>query len=298
MNGEDERVIAVQHMQDYIHSHVTEPITLADLAAVAHYSPWHSYRLFCEYTTMSVACYIRRLRLAQSAESLLRSNSNIADIAFAHGFASVDGYIRAFSREFGMTPGAWAHHPTPITLFHPYGVRYRTPTIRKRNYLMQETEFIYVAPLHKPCRKAIIKRAQEADNYWDYCRQVGCDVWGLLLSMDSLIGEPIGMWLPPQYRAPGTSEYVQGIEVGSWYEGPIPEGFDVIELPAADYLMIQGQPFEEKDYGQAIQTVEAAATAYCPEVLGYTWDTSNPRIQLEPKGERGYIEFRPVQPSK
>lgn len=31
-------------------------------------------------------------------------------------------------------------------------------------------------------------------------------------------------------------------------------------------------------------------------VIGYAWDNSNPRIQLEPRGERGYIELKAIQP--
>ena len=30
--------------------------------------------------------------------------------------------------------------------------------------------------------------------------------------------------------------------------------------------------------------------------IGYAWDNSNPRIQLEPRGERGYIELKAIQP--
>ena len=36
--------------------------------------------------------------------------------------------------------------------------------------------------------------------------------------------------------------------------------------------------------------------SYDPAVIGYRWDDENPRIQLEPRGERGYIELRPVRP--
>lgn len=41
--------------------------------------------------------------------------------------------------------------------------------------------------------------------------------------------------------------------------------------------------------------VEAAMERYDPAVIGYVWDDSNPHIQLEPRGERGYIELRPVK---
>ena len=35
---------------------------------------------------------------------------------------------------------------------------------------------------------------------------------------------------------------------------------------------------------------------YAPEAIGRVWDDSQPRIQLEPRGERGYIELRAVRP--
>lgn len=41
--------------------------------------------------------------------------------------------------------------------------------------------------------------------------------------------------------------------------------------------------------------VEAAMERYDPAVIGYVWDDSNPRIQQEPRGERGYIELRLVK---
>ena len=73
-----------------------------------------------------------------------------------------------------------------------------------------------------------------------------------------------------------------------------PDGFDVIELPEAEYLQFQGEPYEEEHFGEAIGAVWNAIEKYDPAVIGYQWDDSNPRIQLEPKGERGYIELRPV----
>lgn len=34
---------------------------------------------------------------------------------------------------------------------------------------------------------------------------------------------------------------------------------------------------------------------YDPDIIGYCWDDSNPRIQLEPRGNRGYIELKAVK---
>ena len=90
-------------------------------------------------------------------------------------------------------------------------------------------------------------------------------------------------------------EYVQGVEVPEDYCGEIPDGFDVIELPASKYLMFQGEPFQEEDYEQAITDIWESEKKYDPTVIGYQWDDSNPKIQLEPVGTRGYIELLPIR---
>ena len=154
---------------------------------------------------------------------------------------------------------------------------------------------VFIQVMEKPARKVIIKRGEKATEYWSYCEEVGCDVWGLLTSMRSLCGEPVCLWLPKEYIKPGTSEYVQGVEVEKDYTGIIPNGFDVIELPAAKYLMFQGEPFKEEDYEQAINDIWEAEKKYDPSLIGYRWDNSNPKIQLEPIGTRGYIELIPIK---
>ena len=209
------------------------------------------------------------------------------------GFGSVDGYQRAFYREFGCNPGEYAVHPVPIKLFVPYGVKCRY--LKKERISMENIQNVFVQVIHKPERKVIIKRGIKASEYFDYCEEVGCDVWGLLTSMDSLCGEPVCLWLPEKYRLPGTSEYVQGVEAPIYYNGEIPDGLDVIDLPAADYLMFQGEPFLEENYCEAIMAVNKSMKKYDPSVLGYIWDDENPRIQLEPRGERGYIKLKAVK---
>ena len=160
---------------------------------------------------------------------------------------------------------------------------------------MEKIANVFIQVIEKPARKVIVKRGVKATEYWTYCEEVGCDVWGVLTSMKSLCGEPVCLWLPESYRKAGTSEYVQGVETEKEYNGAVPEGFDIIDLPAAKYLMFQGEPFAEEDYCEAIEAVQTSMNRYDPSIIGLSWDDSNPRIQLEPRGERGYIELRAVK---
>ena len=288
----EEHIEAVQRMQDYIDGHLEQTISMADLAKAAGYSPWYAYRLFHSLLHMTPAVYIRRLRLSRSALRLRDEKAKIIDIAYDSGFESVDGYQRAFYKEFGCHPYEYSVNPTPIYLFKPYGVKYAK---QKDGKEMSEVKSVFIQVVEKPARKVIIKRGKAAKEYFQYCEEVGCDVWGLLCSMKSISGEPVCLWLPEQYIKEGTSEYVQGVEVPLDFDGQIPEGFDVIELPKCKYMMFQSEPFAEEDFEEAILQVLNAIQKYNPETVGYRWDASNPRIQLEPIGARGYMELHPVK---
>ena len=288
----DERIEAVQRMQDYIENNLEQDISMADLSKAAGYSPWYSYRLFHSLLHMTPAVYIRRLRLSKSALRLRDEKVKIIDVAYDSGFESVDGYQRAFYKEFGCNPYEYSVSPMPIYLFKPYGVKYSKRKDRKE---MNEVKSVFIQIMEKPARKVILKRGKTATEYFGYCEEVGCDVWGLLCSMKSISGEPVCLWLPEHLISEGTSQYVQGVEVPVDFVGQIPEGFDIIELPKCNYMMFQGEPFEEENFGEAIQQVWDAIKKYNPQSMGYAWDDSNPRIQLEPIGARGYIELIAVK---
>jgi len=65
----------------------------------------HLRRLFRFAFRRSIAGYIRSRKLAASLDDLLKTDSNILDIALKYGFGYEQSYRNAFKREFGMTPG-------------------------------------------------------------------------------------------------------------------------------------------------------------------------------------------------
>jgi AraC family transcriptional regulator len=293
-----EQIEAVRRMQEHIAAHLREEITLADLAAASRYSPWYAHRLFVKWLNRTPAAYIRRLRLSESALTLRDGNRTVTDVAFSHGFGSVDGYQRAFNREFGLNPREYALDPVPLYLFTPYGVQETDEEQEERKVMERTVQTVFVRPVTKPARRALIQRGKTAADYYKYCEEVGCEIWGLLKSIPNTLAGPVGMWLPKRYVKAGTSEYVQGVEMAADYAGVTPEGLDAIDLPAATYLAFQGEPFAEEDYEEAITQVWEAIKRFNPETAGFEWDTANPRIQTEPVGSCGYLELVPVKPLK
>ena len=292
-----EKLLAVQRMQDYISSHIMEPITLGDLARTAGYSPWHAARVFKEYTGKAPFEYLRALRLSRAAEALKNGKSKVVDVAFDFLCGSHEGFTRAFSKQFGTTPISCAKG-AGVKLFMPSEVRDYYLKLQKGDVcnMSDNINTVFVQVVERPRRKVILKRGVKAAHYFEYCEEVGCDVWEVLSGIKDALYEPIGMWLPDSMIKPGTSKYVQGVEVAADYKGKIPEGYEIIDLPPCSMMVFQGQPFDDDKFEDAIGGLWDVMKKYDPGVYGFEWaDEDAPRFQLAPLGYRGYIEARPVR---
>lgn len=294
---------AVQKMQEYIDTHLLERITLKQLSDSAGYSPWHAARMFKENTGKTPFDYMRSVRLSRAALVLRDAHPRIIDVALDFVFDSHEGFTRAFSKEFGISPRRYRQSTPPIQLFLPVKVFDSYRAIQKGGMKMNEkkekkkTKSIFVQVVERPARKVLLKRGIRAKEYFGYCEEVGCDVWPLLTSVKEALYEPVGMWLPKCLVKEGTSEYVQGVELPLDYGNKIPDGYELVELPPCMMMIFQGEPYDDEDFMEAIDEVWQHIEKFDPEIYGYQWSReAAPRFQLAPMGYRGYIEAIPVSP--
>lgn len=291
------QIEAIQRVQDYIEINWKSPITLRQLAQVSHYSPSHTERLFKELTQVNLFTYIRQIRLTEAAKEMRNpeTKKTILDFSLDYLFDSHEGFTRAFSKAFGVSPKRYQTNPIPIPYFKTFGVKGYFAFMHQKKEKTMNTKTVFVQVMERPKRKAIIKRGIQAKEYFTYCEEVGCDVWGILESIPEALFEPAGFWLPKHLILPHTSEYVQGVEVSVDYAGIVPEGFDLISLDGGLFMVFQGEPYPEESFMDAIGEVWQHLASFDPKLYGYEWDVSLPRFQLEPRGYRGYIESRGVK---
>lgn len=137
-----DKIDAVQRMQNYIEEHLTEPITLYTLAQTAGYSPWHASRTFKKLTGKTPLEYIRALRLSRAVIELWDEDKRIIDIALDFSFNSHEGFTRAFSDTFGMTPYHYRQKTPPLPLFMPSPIRSYYLLLQKGEIVMTENKKI------------------------------------------------------------------------------------------------------------------------------------------------------------
>ncbi|MDN5341954.1 MAG: hypothetical protein PWP28_829 [Oceanotoga sp.] len=286
----------IKKIQVYIEKNLNSNITLKNISEISGYSPWHTERLFKEIIGKNLFCYIRDLRLSKAALKLRDNKIKVIDIAFDFVFDSPEGFTRAFSKKFGISPKKYSKKPEPIELFIPY-LAYEKKSKNKGEINMEkDVKAIFVQIIERPERKALILRGKKAKKYFEYCEEVGCDVWGVLTSVKEALYEPIGMWLPDNMIKEGTSKYVQGVEVPLNYNNKIPEGYELITLKPCKMMVFQGEPYEDENFNEAVSEVMEKIDKFDPEIYGYKWNyESDPSFQLAPMGYRGYIEARPVK---
>ena len=91
----------------HIQQHLDDKPSLEDLAAVAHFSPFHFHRVFRGMTGESVQAYQRRLKLERAAGRLIQTDDSVLQIALEAGFESHAAFTRAFKAQRGLAPSAW-----------------------------------------------------------------------------------------------------------------------------------------------------------------------------------------------
>ena len=94
----------INHSIAYMEDHLTEQITLEDIAKDVDLSAFHFHRAFTMLTGMSPSEYLRKRRLSQAAAELADGNEKVIDIALKYGYETPESFTKAFTRFHGVSP--------------------------------------------------------------------------------------------------------------------------------------------------------------------------------------------------
>lgn len=96
----------VEQVADYIERHISEGISVEELARQVHMSKYYFLRKFKEQTGVTVHNFVLNKRLIQASEELLQGN-NMTQVWQNAGFADYSSFLRNFKRTFGISPGKY-----------------------------------------------------------------------------------------------------------------------------------------------------------------------------------------------
>ena len=94
----------VSAVLEYVRAHLSEPLTVADMADLVNLSPSAFAHLFRDVTGRSPYQFVKEMRLDRARELLVDGDFTVARISKEVGYASVSHFISEFRGRFGVTP--------------------------------------------------------------------------------------------------------------------------------------------------------------------------------------------------
>lgn len=108
---------------NYIESHITEELTIADIAEQAIISPYYFQKGFSMLCGLTVGEYVKKRRLTLAGCELISTDKKIIDIALEYGYDSPDSFTKAFLRFHDATPTAIRKGEAMIKSFAPLKIK-------------------------------------------------------------------------------------------------------------------------------------------------------------------------------
>ena len=99
-------MLIVQTIYNYIQDS-PEHANLADLARTLHYTPEYASKVIREQTGFTFTTLVTQAKISKSAQLLKNTNYAVGRISELVGYQNAESFIRAFKKEFHMTPAEY-----------------------------------------------------------------------------------------------------------------------------------------------------------------------------------------------
>lgn len=97
----------VERILQYIHAHIGEKITLAQLARVVNFNETYLCTVFRAHTGTSIVNYINQTKMEKAAEELQESDILLKNLAAELGFSDQFYFNKMFRKYYGLSPSEY-----------------------------------------------------------------------------------------------------------------------------------------------------------------------------------------------
>lgn len=290
----DEWAQSVRSMLEWIDETIGDNVTLSDLSRQIGYSPYYCTTLFHAFTGLTIRTYTARRRLYRAFWAIHTGERRLLDIALEHGYQSHEAMTRAFTQTFGHSPAA--HRKLHRYSGPPSALLGLLPANHEKGALYMVTK-TNVRVEYIPAHKYLGIYSEKATRKGKIWPGHDCDAVTSLVQSMANLGDPIVTAHTAGWRWDGDKrDYFYGLGLPIDYDGAVPEGFELKEIPASYYLVFSHPPFVyPTENSEVMQTVEAIAWSFDPATMGYRWNEElcQDYQRHYPEG-LGYQVLRPV----
>ncbi len=120
----------ISKAKQFILDHITEDLSLSQVAAAVHTSVFYFCKQFSKLTGTTFTEYVSRMRVEKAKNLLLNPNLRISEIAYEVGFQSLTHFNRVFKNIVGQSPTEYRSHlPKAAASAGPQPRTSRTPVM-------------------------------------------------------------------------------------------------------------------------------------------------------------------------
>ena len=249
---------AIGEAIDYIEAHITEEITLNDIAEQVHISPFYFHKGFSMLCGYSLKEYIRNRRLSLAGGELVSGAATVTELAMKYGYDSPDSFTKAFARFHGSTPTQIRKGGASLKSFAPLHIRLSLEGGSVMEYRIQEKKAFKVMGLSK----MFSYESANADipKYWNeirYCPEGKALMGRYGICFDAeMAGDRFRYMIADDYQEEGAENLEEAkIPAHTWAvfscRGPMPSALQEVNrqifaqwLPASRYEIAEGYNIE------------------------------------------------------
>ncbi len=96
---------AIEKTINFIEGNITNSFNLEDLCEINGFSRCHFSKLFHLFTGYGISRYIKLRRLSLASLDIINTSEALMIISIKYQFSSQDSFTRAFTKEYGTSPG-------------------------------------------------------------------------------------------------------------------------------------------------------------------------------------------------
>lgn len=151
---------------EYIESHLTDDIDMAEAARLAMHNPDGFQRLFSYLAGTTLTEYIRHRRLTLAAQEMQNTDAKIIDVAVKFGYDSADSFSRAFTAQHGITPSKARLKGISLKIYPPISFHIMIKGAKEMDFKIVETEKIELKGLCKQFSGTASDRFEQEHIMW------------------------------------------------------------------------------------------------------------------------------------
>lgn len=280
---------AIRAIADWIERRITEPWTLTDMARANGYSPTYCSTQFHRHTGLTLREYAMQRRLYHAAIAIRDTDARLIDVALEYGYSSHEALTTAFRRAYGVAPADYRRNRSLIRLPLPI-----PPERKGGDFMLIEPNIrVEYIPAHKYL--GVFRSTKvNGETIWPGhdCDLVTHTVESMSHLADVIIGAHTAGWC----ICGDERTYFYGLGVPADYDGVVPQGFDLVDVPGGYCQVVSHPPFDYvQDNAEVMHRVEKLAFDAPCAVRGFRWKEDGHCYQRHYPEGHGYMVLRPIE---